>query len=496
MKVLYDPIYSTQPHKCSSSVKFKKITEDLLAARDDVFIYWPIPDWADEAARAWLPQSDRIRYIPHDVSKDRVREYQCYYRDLEDKVAFFGSCWDYDVLVTMRTAQVANMRVNMNSPRMKKMAWLKKVVLLEEMAILDFRRTVPVSSVEAQDPLTILGYLTADVAYITAKHVREGIIKTAKGLFAPSMVNRLRDRLKLVNPAILDDFGTKTDAAMFHRGQEPFCLGFVGRMSNSMTRLPEIYDVMDKNWIMKGDKGFKVLISTVSTGVKLPPPDFAIFENNTRERFWERVKEDMHLVISMSVDAEFSLSLIEPVIFGTPLVIAREDWTEGLLGPEYPFFVKGKVQAYGMVRAFHDDYAENYARFLEWRETHFLPRFQEGGVYAVNLYKDLHAQIVAHDREVDQRFREGDPNKEDNKIARMVMEEVGDAEEFNFFDALWAIHEAGKLRNLGDKLDPARNANRHLTFMTPWHELKVILRAFYGVTDGGIEPGHMRKVMP
>ena len=49
--------------------------------------------------------------------------------------------------------------------------------------------------------------------------------------------------------------------------------------------------------------------------MKLPPPDFAVFENNPREKFWARVKEDMHLVISLSIDAEFSMGLIEPVLF-------------------------------------------------------------------------------------------------------------------------------------------------------------------------------------
>lgn len=492
MKVLFEPIYSTQPHKCSSASKYKRIATDLLAQRDDVFIYWPIPEWTDETSHNWLPKDERIRYIDHNVTKDRVREYQLYYEDLERKVAFFGECWDYDVLITMRTAQVANMRASMNSPRQKRMTWLKKLVLLEEMAILDFRKTVPVSAPEAQDALTILGYLTSDISYITAQHVREGIIQRAKTIYSPSQVNMLRDKLRLVNPALIDEFSTKGPQHRFKRGEQPFCLGFVGRMSNSMTRLPDVYEVMDKNWIMKGDQGFKVIISTVSTGVKLPPPDFVVFENNPREKFWARVKEDMHLVISMSIDAEFSLSLIEPVIFGTPLVIAREDWTEGLLGKEYPFFVKGKVQAMGVIRAFHDDYDAMYQKFVEWRETHFKPRFEPGGVYDRNLYRDLLTEIGDYDWQVSNRFREAHPNKETNKIAQLVMERVADKDEFVLFDVLRDLDKDGTLRNLGDKLD--EDDKRNLTFMTPWHEWKVIFRTFFGFTDASTQLGHMRRI--
>lgn len=493
MKVLFDVIYSTQPHKCSSSAKFKKIALDLLAARPDAFVYWPIPDWIDETSRAWLPASERIRYVEIPASKDRVREYQVFYRDLEERVAFFGALWDYDVLITMRTAQVPTIRTSMNSPRHAKMGWLKKAVLLEEMAILDFRKTVPVSAPAVQDMQTIAGYLAADVGYITAIHVRDGILQAARGIYAPSKVQELRAKLRLVNPALVEDYSTKAPEHRFRRGQEPFCLGFVGRMSNSMTRLPEVYEVMDKNWIMKGDQGFKVIISTVSTGVKLPPPDFVVFENNPREKFWARVKEDMHLVISMSVDAEFSMSLIEPVLFGTPLVIAREDWTEGLLGRDYPFFVTGKVQAYGMVRAFHDDYETLYERFLEWRETSFKPRFRAGGVYERNLYADVLSEVGQFDEEVDRRMRAERPNKVNNAMVRMIMDKVAGADEFKLFDVLKALADDGAFRNFGAKIGN-QDDGLNLTFMTPYHEWKVIFRAFYGYTDASTELGHFRKI--
>lgn len=495
MKVLFDPIYSTQPYKCSSAYKFKVIAERLLAARPDVFIYWPVPAWADETSREWLPKSERILYLDHAVTKDRVREYQCFYRELEEKVSFHGQCWDYDVLITMRTAQVPTMRASMISPRQKKQTWTKKLILLEEMAILDFRLTVPVSNPEVQDMQTIAGYLASDVSYITANHVRDGIIRTARGIYAPSKVRQLQDKLRLVNPVAFTDTHTKPVEHRFKRGEEPFCLGFVGRMSNSMTRLPDVYDVMDKSWIMKGDKGFKVLISTVSTGVKLKPPEFVQFENNPREVFWQRVKQDMHLVISMSIDAEFSMSLIEPVLFGTPLVIAREDWTEGLLGKEYPFFVSGKTQALGMVKAFYEDYATLYQQFLDWRENVFLPRFAPGGVYERNLYNDLLAEIVDFDRETAERYRTDHPGRRDNEAVKLVAEAVADQDEFDLFDVLRKLGESGALRNLDAKLDDADGA-RHLTFMTPWHDMKMMLSAFYGFEDASVRLGHMRRPKP
>ena len=492
-KILFDPIYSTQPDKCSSASKYRKIALQLLAARPDVFIYWPIPPWANEQAREWLPKSARIRYIEFASFKDRVREYQLFGRELELLVSFFGEFWDYDVLITMRTAQVPTMRVSMNSPRLHHMAWMKKVVLLEEMAILDFRKTVPVSAPAVQDALTVLGYLAADVSYITAQHVRHGILMAARDTYAPSKVRELDRKLRLVNPSILEQVETKPPAHRFKRGEEPFCLGFVGRMSNSTTRLPDVYDVMDKQWIMKGDKGFKVLISTVSTAVKLPPPDFVVMENNPRDKFWARLKQDMHLVISMSIDAEFSMGLIEPVLFGTPLVIVREDWTEGLLGKEYPFFVENKAQAYGMVKAWHDDYESLYARFLEWRETVFLARFAPGGPYSANLYDDLLREVVSFDLDSAAIFAAKHAGKKGNEIARQVIEEGGD--EFVLFDVIRKLAEKGVLRNnVEQKLSKDFATTTNTTFLTPWHELKMIFQSFSGYRDASVQVGHFRKV--
>jgi hypothetical protein len=495
VKVLFDPIYSTQPDRCSSASKFKKIALQLLAARPDLFIYWPVPPWANEQARDWLPKSERIRYLEFRSFKDRVREYQLFGGELENLVSFFGEFWDYDVLITMRTAQVPTMRVSMNSPRLARVGWLKKVVLLEEMAILDFRKTVPVSAPAVQDALTVLGYLAADVSYITAQHVRHGILMAARDSYAPSKVRELDRKLRLVNPSILEEVETKPPERRFKRGEEPFCLGFVGRMSNSMTRLPDVYEVMDKQWIMKGDKGFKVLISTVSTAVKLPPPEFVVLENNPRDKFWARLKEDMHLVISLSIDAEFSMSLIEPVLFGTPLVIAREDWTEGLLGKEYPFFVEGKAQAYGMVHAWHDDYEGLYAKFLDWREHVFLARFAPGGPYSVNLYADLLKEVATFDLDVAATFSAKSPGKKDNEMARQIIEEGGD--EFVLFEVVKRLAEKGVLRNnVEAKLKPDFADTTNTTFLTPWHELKVIAQAFYGYRDASVTVGHFRRASP
>ena len=253
MKLLFDPIYSNYPRKCSSAAKFKKLSLRMLEEREDVFIYWRLPAWCEAADHEWLPQSPRIRYIPcASFQHDRVREYQVFPFELADQLSFSGDFWDFDVVLTMRTSQVPNIRVCMNSSRHVRAEWQKAVFLMEEMAVTSWRKSVPQSSPRAQDIMTYAGYLAADRTYITANHVRDGILRGSREFFAPSLVRTLPEKILLVNPSILDKWEAKEPQFRHRPGQTVFRPFYVGRLSNP-GQLEVAFDALDKQWIMNGD---------------------------------------------------------------------------------------------------------------------------------------------------------------------------------------------------------------------------------------------------
>jgi hypothetical protein len=43
---------------------------------------------------------------------------------------------------------------------------------------------------------------------------------------------------------------------------------------------------------------------------------------------------------------------------------------------DYPVFVDNETEAYGLVKAFFDDYGGTYARFVEWFRTRFVPELE------------------------------------------------------------------------------------------------------------------------
>jgi hypothetical protein len=173
LKILFDPIYSGHLDRCSTAFKYRSIVEHNLAqGREDWFYYWVIPprDTLTEEELAWLPQAPQIRYLEVVNLEDRMREYMRFTRDLDFIYGFNGDYWDWDVVVTVRTSQIANMRAVMSSPRQVTIGRkLKKVICLEEMLIIDRKKTVAKSDIPAQELLTVAGYLCADLTLVAGK---------------------------------------------------------------------------------------------------------------------------------------------------------------------------------------------------------------------------------------------------------------------------------------------------------------------------------------
>ena len=502
MKVLIDPIYSAKPSHCSSALKAKRIIEHTLdtMGRTDIFFRLLIPNSlmdtdTPEAQEelAWFPKHPQVQLIGYPFSKDRMREYQKFGPELDSLVAFNGACWDNDVVVTMRTQQVPNMKIVMTSPRHRTLSWLKKVLVYEEMPVMSFKPTVGVSNAEVQDMATVFGYLAADKVFITIQHEKQGILETAFSFLAPRKTEELRRKIKVASPVRFDSFEEKAPQHRFRRGKRPFCLGFTGRMTPAMSRLETVYEVAEMNWILKGDQGFRMVFSTVTTGIKKPPPPFAEVMHLPREQFWALIRSELDLVICMDIDAGFGMSFFEPILFGTPMVVGDKPWSRALLGDKYPYFVRNMNEAYAVVGAFHDQYEKEYARFHHWQQTEMKSIFSAGGLYETNLYEGMYAEWKDFESESLVRYRQEFPRKEQNDIVGQIVKKVGDRQEIVLHDVLRELASDGVLQGLGRKLDWGRE-DSGIIWATPWNDFRVNLKAFYGWVDASPRVGHLRRV--
>lgn len=479
MRVLFDPIYSSYPRKCSSAFKFKLAAEQLLDTFDDCFITWRIPDWSKDEDFEWLPKDDRI--CLHDAEHartNRVEEYTVVRPDLLNQLGCYsphGYAWD--LVVTMRTGMAAGMRMRMNSARTR---WRDKgLVIMEEMAVLTDRPHIGGIKQPAQDLATLGGYLASDVTLITADHVRTTAIQAAKRLFSPSTVMGIRDKLRLVSPIRLMDFKTKPT----HPGG-PLKMLYSGRMNLSTSNTEVSFKAMEAAFVMGGEEAPSLEISTVSDAVKAEVPSFATLKKNTREDFWHLLEHEADVAVYTTVDAEFSLTLIEPICFGVPVLCIRRPWSEALIGSDYPFFVDGSTEAYAFLKLFEESYDAMYAKFLAWRDTSFRPRFQKGGAYELNLVDAIVQQAQA------QQSLVTDPGKLSLSFAEKLAEFVKPGEPFTMFD-------------LCDRAFEAKAMENHLT-RKKWHTSsipaalkadlqnnRILIKHLTGAKDHGHEMGAM-----
>lgn len=120
MKVLFDCILTGEPRKCSTTIQFYTLA-NMLLRNPGVFIYWPVPEYVSEQDFEFYPKSDRIKYFRTHQFKDRMKEYNRIPDWLMNMLTFYGSTWDWDVLVTVRTPQVPMMKTVAISPR--QMSW-------------------------------------------------------------------------------------------------------------------------------------------------------------------------------------------------------------------------------------------------------------------------------------------------------------------------------------------------------------------------------------
>jgi hypothetical protein len=309
---------------------------------------------------------------------------------------------------------------------------------------------------------------------------------------APSVVRKLEQKIKVTSPSVIDTFELKKPEYWFDKSK-PFCLGFVDRMSNVQSRLALVYDVMEKHWITKGDEKFKVVISTVSTGIKMKPPDFVTLQNSTREEFWRLLKEEMHVILFMATEAGFGMSFMEPLMFGTPVIVAREEWSEALLGYDYPFFVNGETEAYAMVKIFHESYAEMYKKFSVWQQTSLKSRFSKGGIYETNFYDAVY-DAIQKQSDLIQTYAEKFPQKKNNKVIRSIVNHTNFKSEMVLLDVIRDLGYDKELYHLADKTEPDDRYLRSLVFSTSWNEFRIILKTMYGWEDASPVVGHLKRI--
>lgn len=505
MRIYIDCIYTARPSHCASHAKMRKIVDYLLGKVPDLMVYWQRPADLDEEQQAAYPASDRIEFIEYPyVTIDRLREYLRVDRVLYDNLNFQGKFWDADILITNRAQMVPILRALMNKPGRHAMLWSKRIFLIEDMPLMDFKLTVPVSAPEAQSLQALIGYATADTVAISAFWEKDYILQEARNYLSPAMVRQIGQRMIESTPVLVGDTKLKSKEVVMEQleGRRPFTIGFCGRMTHG-TRSEDIFGLMGKHWIMRGGnekRPVRCIASTqsvvkkdasgrVSRAGRVSVPEWVEVANLPREGFWDLMRTQVDVLMFLSPEEDYSMSLMEPILLGTPAVLIDCRWSRPTVGEDYPFFVKNDAEAYAMVKAFYDDYPGMYKKFADWARGSFNALMQSRN--------DTYVPYLVEKEVADWHIDFADAVKRSRTLSSNEMVAMFDAygrahgNELVLWDAVHALDEAGELRHLAVKTGQHFLDTRKLTFGTDWNMFRLGLME-RGWIDASPKVGHMK----
>lgn len=492
MKILLDPILTARPEQCSTTVQYWALVNYLLndQKRTDLFFYWMVPKRLSQEELEFYPKHPNVQLIFVPQHKDRVKEYMTLSKEVDQVVAFNGSHWDWDVLITTRSGLAQVYRLLSGSPRAAADHRIKKIWVIEEMPLMSFKKTVPQFGERTQDLFTLAGYLAADKVFITLCHEKKGILNIAMQHFGASKVRELTKHIQEFVPCTLKNFETKPATRFYGNDGQPFGLCYVGRMDKTSSRLDEINELMIAGKAKYQDK-IDPFVCTVSQVFKVFDQTAVDVKNYKRDDFWNAMRKRAHLGIMLHMDAGFTLSLAEPLCLGVPFLVTKQPWSVAMLGENYPFWANNKSECWAWIEAFMEDYDTYYQVFEAWLKGTYFPRMQ--GLFETHLlYPMLEQELDALDQAGE--YAENHPaGTKMNAVMKPLLEIIKHQDEIVVGQELWKLVDLGTLTNMKAQLSEDARDEKGLVWATVWNDIRMYLKTHYGWEDASTITGHLRR---
>jgi hypothetical protein len=406
-------VYTQRPRICSTSYLAWELIEQLIAWRDDVFIYLTYPaDRCEPEDLDFLSRHpDRVTLLdlPSDPT-DRLSELYMIRNELRTYLnPWCGLAWDVDVVVSSRIPMLKHFPVHAARPLSDKMPWQRLYIGLEEMPILPFRDTVPWHEHLWADTLATYGLV--DATLINNQWTKTALRPVLKEMLSPAWQKKVLDKIHEVVPVRLTRLNMRNVPTVT---AADFNVGFVGRMTSGRN-FNDVVELFQKHFSypIGPNKSMKFSVSTNSNstgGAEVLDMSFMDIQLNDREKFWKYL-DTQHVVVSMVDTEDFSLSTWETLLAGVPMVLYERPWN-AFLGKEYPFRVKNELEAYTLLKKFADDYFFMYEQFKTWEENYWAAYVADPaknvttGDKLVELVADFEARRNVLTSDMGQTYRE------------------------------------------------------------------------------------------
>jgi hypothetical protein len=251
---------------------------------------------------------------------------------------------------------------------------LRTIIVLEDMPMFQYKTKALVMG-QYSEMACLHGYMQADHVILNDFWQRKHLLDAAGVYCSPAVRMQLAAKIENCSPVLVENFALKTKEFVVgqHKHTKEFVISFSGRMINAH-HLEEIFELMMKHFALKSD--VKCLVTTQSLGtgrVRMEDYRFVEVIKADRDTFWDIVKNRSSVGVFFSEDQDYSLSVLEPIILGLPVLLYKCEWATKSIGENYPFYFSNMKEAYVHIQSFYKDYAGTYKKFAEWYRAEFQP---------------------------------------------------------------------------------------------------------------------------
>jgi hypothetical protein len=270
-------------------------------------------------------------------------------------------------------------------------------------------------------------------------------------------------------------------------GDRKFTISYAGRMVNR-DFVDEAFDVLLNHWVL-GKDDVRIIVCTVSKNfgkVEHEVNKVIEFLRPNREEFWRIMREESDVGVFMSRDEDYSMSMMEPLVQGTPLIIYRAEHSVASIGPEYPFFVRSPTEGFAMVKEFRKDYPKMYLKFADWSKKHLTRILKERNNDWIPLRLEKSLQDWRGFLETEQE------SLKNNEIVNLIKEHTQVGVPFDLLAVMADLEKRKIIRGALTAKDESQFDNKRLVFSTHYDTFRLGLLKL-GFKDAGPSAGCLVK---
>ena len=334
-----------------------------------------------------------------------------------------------------------------------------------------------------------LAYSMVDRVFFTPEWERKEAMKTMRKYISPNLLLKGQDNMRITY------YHPDLDYERIYRksisNDTALNVIYAGRRNNTQKKWDDIVKLFRDYWLKRKDKvNFFVASASKNQGDEVEP--MWDMQRLPREEFYQRL-ENQDVTISMSIEEEIPLALVEAISYGCIPVVRKAQWSVGMFGEDYFGLVRNEAEAFALLDLIAEDKQKYFDMFKEWyegfKENYLIPY----GDFKQNLLDDANALKKRRAEYFSRKVPIEEEHEGWMEMCKIISDNTEIGEEFNLMEKMEELGKKNLLRYSppGDFIDIT---NTPLWRRPRWALARYGMIERYGCVDNGTMPGDLKKI--